>query len=151
MLWYLISCVFLKVISRSIAIQPQIWKAMNSSTNHLMSALVHDFLLYRPIALLLTPSAFQTKLYIEDWIGLRTLDEAGRVHFISVPGKHLGISEEDMKKHVVPYLKDQASTEDSTNKAGFWRIRKVKSEGYWVNHDGAMCNSGGITVSYGIS
>ncbi|KAK2426159.1 alpha/beta-Hydrolases superfamily protein [Trifolium repens] len=41
----------------------------------------------------------ETKLYTEDWIGLRALDEAGRVHFISVPGPHLGISEADTKKH----------------------------------------------------
>lgn len=65
-----------------------------------------------------------TELYIEDWIGLRTLDEAGKVHFISVPGKHLGISQEDMKKHVVPYLKDQTSTKDSTNKG---RLRRRES------------------------
>ncbi|PNY07109.1 palmitoyl-protein thioesterase 1-like, partial [Trifolium pratense] len=68
----------------------------------------------------------ETKLYIEDWIGLRALDEAGRVHFISVPGKHLGISEADMKKHIVPYLICQTSREDcsSTTKAGFWRMRR---------------------------
>ncbi|KAK7252691.1 hypothetical protein RIF29_36827 [Crotalaria pallida] len=53
----------------------------------------------------------ETNLYIEDWIGLRTLDEAGRVRFISVPGGHLGISEKDMKKYVVPYL---SLAEDST-------------------------------------
>ncbi|KAK6251078.1 hypothetical protein SCA6_005083 [Theobroma cacao] len=51
----------------------------------------------------------ETKLYTEDWIGLKTLDDAGRVHYISVSGGHLGISRKDMKKHVVPYLKDQAS------------------------------------------
>ncbi|XVF52564.1 hypothetical protein PTKIN_Ptkin05aG0028500 [Pterospermum kingtungense] len=51
----------------------------------------------------------ETKLYTEDWIGLKTLDDAGRVHYISVAGGHLGISREDMKKHVVPYLKDRAS------------------------------------------
>lgn len=51
----------------------------------------------------------QTKLYTEDWIGLKTLDDAGRVHFISVAGGHLKISKADMKKHVIPYLKDQAS------------------------------------------
>jgi hypothetical protein len=51
----------------------------------------------------------QTKLYTEDWIGLRALDEAGRVHFISVPGPHLGLSEADMKKHVIPYLNGQTS------------------------------------------
>ncbi|KAK7309067.1 hypothetical protein RJT34_05506 [Clitoria ternatea] len=58
----------------------------------------------------------ETELYVEDWIGLRALDEAGKVHFISVPGRHLGISEKDMKKHVVPYLKDPESTKDNTNK-----------------------------------
>ncbi|KAL1360732.1 hypothetical protein HN51_006116 [Arachis hypogaea] len=52
----------------------------------------------------------QTKLYIEDWIGLRTLDEAGKVKFISVSGDHLGISSNDMKTYIVPYLEDQKST-----------------------------------------
>ncbi|KAI4377919.1 hypothetical protein MLD38_015474 [Melastoma candidum] len=49
----------------------------------------------------------ETKLYKEDWIGLRSLDEAGRVHYLSVAGNHLGISKGDMKKCVVPYLKDE--------------------------------------------
>lgn len=49
----------------------------------------------------------QTKLYTEDWIGLKTLDDAGKVIFISVPGNHLGISQSDMKKHIVPYLEDE--------------------------------------------
>ncbi|XP_021768007.1 palmitoyl-protein thioesterase 1-like [Chenopodium quinoa] len=49
----------------------------------------------------------ETKLYIEDWIGLKALDVAGRVKFVSVAGNHLGISHEDMKKHIVPYLKSQ--------------------------------------------
>uniref|UniRef100_A0A0A9FM12 Palmitoyl-protein thioesterase 1 n=1 Tax=Arundo donax TaxID=35708 RepID=A0A0A9FM12_ARUDO len=51
----------------------------------------------------------KTKLYVEDWIGLRTLDEAGRVKFVSVAGGHLGISKGDMKKHIVPYLEDISS------------------------------------------
>ena len=55
----------------------------------------------------------QTKLYTEDWIGLKTLDDAGKVSYISVPGKHLGISDNDAKKYVVPYLEDQASEKDS--------------------------------------
>ncbi|XP_038681442.1 palmitoyl-protein thioesterase 1-like isoform X2 [Tripterygium wilfordii] len=50
----------------------------------------------------------ETKLYKEDWIGLRTLDEAGKVKFINVTGNHLDISKGDMKKYVVPYLADQA-------------------------------------------
>ncbi|KAI3882149.1 hypothetical protein MKW92_022030 [Papaver armeniacum] len=52
----------------------------------------------------------ETKLYIEDWIGLRTLDEAGKVRYLSLPGKHLGISQRDIKKYVVPYLEDKALT-----------------------------------------
>lgn len=51
----------------------------------------------------------QTKLYEEDWIGLKALDEAGRVKFVSVAGGHLGISKGDMKKHIVPYLADKSS------------------------------------------
>ncbi|KAJ9173343.1 hypothetical protein P3X46_016493 [Hevea brasiliensis] len=61
--------------------------------------------------------AEQTKLYSEDWIGLKALDEAGRVHFVNVSGGHLGISESDMKKHVVPYLVDQQSVR-RVSKAG---------------------------------
>lgn len=53
----------------------------------------------------------QTKLYKEDWIGLKTLDKAGKVKFIVVAGNHLGISESDMKKYVVPYLQDGADAD----------------------------------------
>lgn len=52
----------------------------------------------------------QTKLYTEDWIGLKTLDDAGKVKFVSVPGNHLGISRSDMKKYIVPYLEDEEPT-----------------------------------------
>ncbi|XP_023729668.1 uncharacterized protein LOC111877373 isoform X1 [Lactuca sativa] len=51
--------------------------------------------------------AQKTRLYIEDWIGLRTLDEAGRVKFVNVTGGHLEISDDDMKKYIVPYLLDE--------------------------------------------
>uniref|UniRef100_A0A175YH80 Palmitoyl-protein thioesterase 1 n=1 Tax=Daucus carota subsp. sativus TaxID=79200 RepID=A0A175YH80_DAUCS len=54
--------------------------------------------------------AQKTRLYIEDWIGLRTLDEAGKVKFITLSGKHLEISLEDMKKYVLPYLKINQTT-----------------------------------------
>ncbi|GJZ69437.1 pyridoxal phosphate-dependent transferase [Tanacetum coccineum] len=52
------------------------------------------------------PIINKTKLYIEDWIGLKTLDEAGRVKYNNVTGNHLGISKTDIKKYVIPYLKD---------------------------------------------
>ncbi|KAL7608096.1 hypothetical protein Lser_V15G14141 [Lactuca serriola] len=50
----------------------------------------------------------ETQLYIEDWIGLRTLDEAGKVKFVTITGGHLEISDDDMKKYIVPYLVDEA-------------------------------------------
>ncbi|XP_052134303.1 uncharacterized protein LOC127752901 [Oryza glaberrima] len=52
----------------------------------------------------------KTKLYTEDWIGLKALDEAGRVKFVSVPGGHLSISRSDTKKYIVPYLKPDGSS-----------------------------------------
>ncbi|KAF7062501.1 hypothetical protein CFC21_069092 [Triticum aestivum] len=51
----------------------------------------------------------QTKLYQEDWIGLKALDDVGRVKFVSVAGDHLDISNSDMRKHILPYLKDKPS------------------------------------------
>ena len=47
----------------------------------------------------------QTQLYLEDWIGLKTLDEAGKVDFLSSPGVHLQISDEFFKEIVTKYLK----------------------------------------------
>ena len=67
----------------------------------------------------------QTQLYIEDWIGLKTLDEAGRVKYISVPGNHLGISRSGMQKYVVPYLDGSASRKNSTEKDSNIRMRGV--------------------------
>ncbi|KAM3316632.1 hypothetical protein ACQJBY_034648 [Aegilops geniculata] len=51
----------------------------------------------------------QTGLYQEDWIGLKALDDVGRVKFVSVAGDHLDISNSDMRKHILPYLKDKPS------------------------------------------
>ncbi|KAL0312951.1 UNVERIFIED_CONTAM: Palmitoyl-protein thioesterase 1 [Sesamum radiatum] len=47
----------------------------------------------------------ETKLYTEDWIGLKTLDKAGRVKFIKAAGGHVDMSDADIKKYVVPYLR----------------------------------------------
>ncbi|KAM3733307.1 hypothetical protein ACB098_11G125500 [Castanea mollissima] len=53
--------------------------------------------------------AQETLLYTEDWIGLKILDEAGKVKFINVSGGHLEISTSDMKTYIVPYLEDETS------------------------------------------
>ncbi|KAH7440716.1 hypothetical protein KP509_03G007400 [Ceratopteris richardii] len=51
----------------------------------------------------------ETDLYKEDWIGLRTLDEAGKVTFLSLPRGHLQINETEMRTHIVPYLVDSSA------------------------------------------
>ncbi|KAF5734923.1 hypothetical protein HS088_TW15G00420 [Tripterygium wilfordii] len=60
----------------------------------------------------------ETKLYKEDWIGLKTLDDAGKVHYYNVSGGHLGISESDMKKYVVPFLVDKAFAQRASIQRG---------------------------------
>ncbi|KAJ4954137.1 hypothetical protein NE237_030969 [Protea cynaroides] len=55
--------------------------------------------------------AQQTALYVEDWIGLKTLEDAGKVKYISVPGRHLEISKSDMMKYIVPYLESASRNE----------------------------------------
>ncbi|XP_031247898.1 palmitoyl-protein thioesterase 1-like [Pistacia vera] len=69
----------------------------------------------------------KTKLYTEDWIGLKSLDDAGRVKYISVAGGHLGISKADMKEHVVPYLKDQALVRESEERDHSLNYRVTKN------------------------
>ncbi|CAK9204150.1 unnamed protein product [Sphagnum troendelagicum] len=48
--------------------------------------------------------ANETDLYKEDWIGLQTLDKAGKLSFVAFPGNHLSISETEMEDHIVPFL-----------------------------------------------
>ncbi|KAH7864282.1 hypothetical protein Vadar_027769 [Vaccinium darrowii] len=67
----------------------------------------------------------QTKLYVDDWIGLKSLDDAGRVKFISVPGNHLGISNSDAQKYIVPYLVDNASEKCSHTRSGDSGVPRV--------------------------
>ncbi|KAL3516872.1 hypothetical protein ACH5RR_023774 [Cinchona calisaya] len=58
--------------------------------------------------------AQETELYKEDWIGLRTLDEAGKVQFVNVSGNHLEIALDDMKKYVLPYLLENGTAQPPT-------------------------------------
>jgi palmitoyl-protein thioesterase len=46
----------------------------------------------------------ETDLYKEDWIGLRTLDQSGRVSYITFPGDHLSINDAEIRDYIVPYL-----------------------------------------------
>lgn len=52
----------------------------------------------------------ETNLYKEDWIGLRALDESGRVTYIAFPGDHLSINDLEIKDFVIPYLRSSSSS-----------------------------------------
>lgn len=45
-------------------------------------------------------------LYQEDWIGLKNLDEQGRLIMYKYPGRHMEITTEEMDKTIVPVLRD---------------------------------------------
>ena len=45
-----------------------------------------------------------TKLYLEDWIGLKTLNEEGKLDFILSEGDHLQHTEQFFSKIVEKYL-----------------------------------------------
>ncbi|XP_019189906.1 PREDICTED: palmitoyl-protein thioesterase 1-like [Ipomoea nil] len=47
----------------------------------------------------------KTQVYIKDTFGFRTLDEAGKVKFFKVPGAHLVITVDEIKRYIVPYMK----------------------------------------------
>ena len=54
----------------------------------------------------MNPSLRETPLYTEDRIGLKTLDEAGKLHFLSVEGNHLEFSRDWFIQEIVNvYLK----------------------------------------------
>ena len=48
----------------------------------------------------------QTKLYQEDWIGLKTLDEQNKVDFLSTEGNHLQFTDEFLFNIIKTYLSD---------------------------------------------
>lgn len=47
----------------------------------------------------------ETRLYQEDWIGLKTLDEQGKLDFLVSPGDHLRFTDDFLFKIINKYLK----------------------------------------------
>jgi len=46
----------------------------------------------------------ESVLYQEDYIGLRTLDEEGKLHFFTVPGHHVQFDYDWVAENIVPFL-----------------------------------------------
>lgn len=45
-----------------------------------------------------------TDFYNEDWIGVKALNEAGKIQFVTLPGDHLSFTTEDIENTFVPFL-----------------------------------------------
>ena len=43
----------------------------------------------------------ETRLYKEDWIGLKTMDSAGKLVFLSTPGNHLQFTDKFFKEEII--------------------------------------------------
>ncbi|KAH6789596.1 alpha/beta-Hydrolases superfamily protein [Perilla frutescens var. frutescens] len=72
--------------------------------------------------------AQETALYKEDWIGLKTLDEAGKVKFINVSGGHLEVSYGEMKDYILPYLLENITSQP--------RLSELSHPSAWSAHKG---------------
>jgi palmitoyl-protein thioesterase len=45
-----------------------------------------------------------TQFYQEDFIGVKALNEAGKIQFVTLPGDHLSFSTDDIKNTFIPFL-----------------------------------------------
>ena len=49
-------------------------------------------------------SLYESVLYAEDWIGLKTMDQHGKLTFLHTDGGHLEFSDEWFVEMIMPYL-----------------------------------------------
>lgn len=51
-----------------------------------------------------------TPLYTEDWLGLKKLDQSGRLHFLGTPGEHLQFTQKWFIANIIdPFLKPNST------------------------------------------
>ncbi|XP_051116965.1 uncharacterized protein LOC127241791 [Andrographis paniculata] len=113
---YLSNCEFLPILNNEVPHKKNvIYKRRFSNLQNLVLIMFEDDIVLVPketswfgfypddkFGPILPPN--QTRLYTEDWIGLKTLDDERKVKYIRVSGKHIEISTDDMIKYVVPYV-----------------------------------------------
>ncbi|KAL8142253.1 hypothetical protein V2J09_015285 [Rumex salicifolius] len=114
---YLEGCKFLPLLNNEIAMQRNpIYKQRFSSLEKLVLVMFESdtvlkpretswFGYYKNGSMTQVLPYSETQLYIEDWFGLKTLDEEGKIDYLSVPGEHLDITESVVKR-IVPYFQD---------------------------------------------
>ncbi|KAI7824974.1 Alpha/Beta hydrolase protein [Kickxella alabastrina] len=52
-------------------------------------------------------SLHESQMYAEDWLGLRELDESNRLSFVLLPGKHLSIGTDNLRKIISEHFGTQ--------------------------------------------
>ena len=44
-------------------------------------------------------------LFLKDWLGLKKMDQDGKLHFLTADGDHLQFSNEFFESKILPFLK----------------------------------------------
>ncbi|KAJ2392333.1 hypothetical protein GGI05_002700 [Coemansia sp. RSA 2603] len=70
-------------------------------------------------------SLYDSLMYIEDWLGLRTLDESNRLEFVSLEGKHMAIGEQNLRDIVAKYFAADGDDDDNDDE-GNYRVRPTR-------------------------
>ena len=66
-----------------------------------------------------------SEMYTEDWIGLRSLDEAGKLKLLEVEGDHLQFDLEWLHEQItLPYLEDQVEVPELKNDSELFIIQE---------------------------
>jgi len=52
----------------------------------------------------------QSDIYIQDWIGLKTLDESNKLHFVPCEGNHLQFTDTWFEQNIFPFLNNTLNT-----------------------------------------
>jgi palmitoyl-protein thioesterase len=60
----------------------------------------------------------ERKIYKEDWLGLKKLDREGKLHFKSVPGQHMHLTEQVLKKTFEDYFGPVQTSQPDTSSPG---------------------------------
>jgi palmitoyl-protein thioesterase len=116
---YLSKCKFLPDINNAKSTKNSAYKQrLLTLRNFVMVMFLNDqmvqpresslFQFYYPGQDKLVQPLIQSPLYVNDWLGLRTLDTSGRLHLLTTPGDHLHFTDSWFVNTIVPFLAAKA-------------------------------------------
>ncbi|KAJ1972267.1 hypothetical protein H4R35_004771 [Dimargaris xerosporica] len=108
---------FLPAINNELEPRSATHKARLTSLDHLILVRYAEDEMVRPplsswfasLELNRTVPLHESRLYQEDWLGLRALDENGQLHLLTFPGRHLKYNATLFARDIVPYLAQPAA------------------------------------------